>query len=352
MKTNNILKIVMCRLRFSTALIVLLATIYVYGSASAQVTKPVASNELSRGIELYKSGEAENAIKIFSPIVKKEKENIDAWFYLGMASARARKPREAIKAYQTVLKLNPNHTVARAGLAWNLVIVGDLDKAEAEIKRVLEVNKQNTEAHFILGTIYLKKEKLAESLTEAELAIASNPQHALSHLLKSQATLATYTQKYEEHIPAADIGLEEYFRKAAESLELFLKYTKSDEELEIWHKQLDTLNFYLQHRDESADEPFAPPSNEPDLIKPVIRKKPVPAYTDAARHAGIEGKVLLLIVLDRDATVTHILVLKSLPYGLTENSIKAAQGIKFLPAMKNGLPVSRGSLIMYNFNLY
>ncbi|MGH9915979.1 MAG: energy transducer TonB, partial [Pyrinomonadaceae bacterium] len=88
------------------------------------------------------------------------------------------------------------------------------------------------------------------------------------------------------------------------------------------------------------DDPFESASSEADL-KYVIQKKPVPRYTETARQAGVEGKVVLLLVLDRDATVKHILVIKSLPYGLTGNCIEAARNIKFLPAMKNGLPVIR-----------
>jgi TonB family protein len=64
-----------------------------------------------------------------------------------------------------------------------------------------------------------------------------------------------------------------------------------------------------------------------------------PKYTDAAREAELEGKVVLQIVVSIEGNVTDARVLKSLGEGLDENAIEAARATKFKPATVGGVPV-------------
>jgi TonB family protein len=82
----------------------------------------------------------------------------------------------------------------------------------------------------------------------------------------------------------------------------------------------------------------------------VLTLKPEPKFTEEARKKGTEGEVVLRVVLSSSGKVTNIVVIKSLPDGLTEKAIKAARKIKFKPAMKDGHPVSQYATIVYNFS--
>jgi hypothetical protein len=57
-------------------------------------------------------------------------------------------------------------------------------------------------------------------------------------------------------------------------------------------------------------------------------------------------------VLGADGKMKYILPLVALPHGLTEEAIKAAKRIEFIPAMRNGQPVPYAIQIEYNFNLF
>ncbi len=81
-------------------------------------------------------------------------------------------------------------------------------------------------------------------------------------------------------------------------------------------------------------------------------KKPEPDYSEEARGRAITGTVILKCVFAANGTVTQILVVQSLPYGLTERAIEAARKIKFVPATKDGKNVSMWMQLEYNFNLY
>src|SRR6185436_13867370 len=86
--------------------------------------------------------------------------------------------------------------------------------------------------------------------------------------------------------------------------------------------------------------------------KPRILSKPEPSYTEEARKNQINGTVVLRVVFSSGGTVTNVQAVSGLPNGLTERAIAAARQIKFVPATKDGRPVSTWMELQYNFNLY
>ena len=80
--------------------------------------------------------------------------------------------------------------------------------------------------------------------------------------------------------------------------------------------------------------------------------KPEPQYTEEARLNQVTGTVMLRVVFSSAGDVEQIRAVRTLPFGLTERAIAAARQIKFVPAMKNGQPVSVQMQLEYNFNLY
>ena len=85
--------------------------------------------------------------------------------------------------------------------------------------------------------------------------------------------------------------------------------------------------------------------------KALVIKKPAAVFAWEARKRGLEGTVVLRAVFNATGKVTDITVISDLPYGLTENAIKAARKIKFQPAMKDGKAVSMWVRLEYQFSL-
>jgi TonB family protein len=86
-------------------------------------------------------------------------------------------------------------------------------------------------------------------------------------------------------------------------------------------------------------------------VKPRLLKKPEPTYTKEALDNKVEGTVILSVVFSKTGRVEYIQVFQGLPDGLTEESIKAAQKIEFVPAMKDGNAVSMWIQLEYYFSL-
>ncbi|MDX6384112.1 MAG: hypothetical protein QOK48_1685 [Blastocatellia bacterium] len=83
-----------------------------------------------------------------------------------------------------------------------------------------------------------------------------------------------------------------------------------------------------------------------------VLSKPNPVYTEKARRNQVNGTVVLRAVFSASGQVTNIHAVTGLSDGLTESAIAAAKQIKFVPARKDGHPVSMSMELQYHFNLY
>jgi TonB family protein len=89
-----------------------------------------------------------------------------------------------------------------------------------------------------------------------------------------------------------------------------------------------------------------------DGIKaPRLISKVEPAYTEEAKDAKIEGKVVLSIEITKEGTPENIVVKKSLDPGLDLNAIAALRQWRFEPGTKDGKPVRVAATVEVNFRL-
>jgi len=101
------------------------------------------------------------------------------------------------------------------------------------------------------------------------------------------------------------------------------------------------------HRSETKSETVA--SNLPTTPVEIIFK-PKPDYTDQARELRISGEVRLQVLFTADGQVHVISVLQGLGYGLDEKAVRAAEQIKFKPALHTGQPVDSTAVVHIVFD--
>lgn len=85
------------------------------------------------------------------------------------------------------------------------------------------------------------------------------------------------------------------------------------------------------------------------------RPKPLgmvqPSYTDAARAAGVEGRVRVSLSVDASGAVTSASVVSGLGHGLDEAAVAAAKRMKFSAATKCGKGVDATFVVSMRFVL-
>jgi TonB family protein len=89
----------------------------------------------------------------------------------------------------------------------------------------------------------------------------------------------------------------------------------------------------------------------PAIQAVVILEKPNPVYSEEARRLGIEGEVLIQVVFPASGPVRVIRVTKGLGHGLDEAAVRAAQQIRFKPALQQGRAVDFPATVHIVFQL-
>lgn len=91
---------------------------------------------------------------------------------------------------------------------------------------------------------------------------------------------------------------------------------------------------------------FVPVEKEPQVIKQVR-----PGYPELAQKAGIEGRVILKIWVDKDGKPHKAVVMKSDAEIFNKAAIEAAMQYRFTPAIMNHGPVAVWVVIPFTFKL-
>lgn len=213
-----------------------------------------------------------------------------------------------------------------------LIFADHSRKALATAQRALELGDHSPESHYAIAEASLRTGDNLKAVEESETALRIDPNFKVALITRS---LAHYHLKQ--------------YSEAAASMEQFLTVNPDDLDAESWRGQLEEFRRLVY----SASNPIPAIFTPAEVTqKARVLSKPEPQYSEAARKAGVTGKVVLRAVFSDEGEVKHIVILRAVGYGLTTRSIDAARQIRFTPAMKDGQPVSMSLQLEYNFNLF
>ena len=109
-----------------------------------------------------------------------------------------------------------------------------------------------------------------------------------------------------------------------------------------------------------VDPPAPPPEADPppvivrasvEVDPPEVVHEVRPLYTEAARRAGVQGVVILELVIGTDGAVESVRVLRGLPLGLTQNAVDAVRQWRFRPSAYRDHPVRVRYVLTVRFTL-
>lgn len=103
-----------------------------------------------------------------------------------------------------------------------------------------------------------------------------------------------------------------------------------------------------------ADDPDSLPSPTDEFLvssMPVLKSEIRIPYPVEAREAGIQGPVVMELLIDSEGTVRKVELISGPGYGLNEAALKAIQSFVFIPAKVEGTPVAVKIRYTYRFVL-
>ncbi|HEX8161442.1 MAG TPA: TonB family protein [Pyrinomonadaceae bacterium] len=320
---------------------------------------PVAADDTARGVAQYKGGDADAAIKSLRAATKKNKGDEAAWYYLGLSLLKKGKSKDARAALETALALRPTSVAARNGLAYALLYLGKTFEALRLSEETLKLDPQNAESHYVRGLAQYRLNYYSKALEESEAALKIAPSFESALLLKAQALVAmssnALTTAGDETPDVRDLlrgKIAERLDEATGALDKFSKLSPREVKIiEPVREEIMTLRVYgAVPGTQSPDGPIY--SSKEVTTKALISDRPEPIYTERAKENQVTGTVRVRMVLAADGNVKHVVAVSRLPDGLTEAAVRAARRLKFVPATKDGRPVSQYVTIDYNFNIY
>ena len=102
----------------------------------------------------------------------------------------------------------------------------------------------------------------------------------------------------------------------------------------------------IKIEDDTPPADFVPYEKEPQIVKQVK-----PKYPELAMRAGLEGKVIVKIWVDKEGKVKQVVVLKSDAEIFNEPAVDAAKQFVFTPAYMNNGPVAVWVSFPFRFTL-
>lgn len=151
----------------------------------------------ARGIELAERGWLDESINEFKKAIALDPTSAHAFDNLANVYAEKAMYREAMDAYLTALKLEPDAPTAHYNLACFLAAHAQ-DMAIAEYKASIDLDHAYPDAHLNLGLTYAERGQLEEAVAEYKVALKLQPDDAVAH--HELATVMMDSGKYQDAI--------------------------------------------------------------------------------------------------------------------------------------------------------
>lgn len=319
----------------------------------ASVVFAQQDEQLKKGIEFYHQGKNDEAIKILEKLSKEKnfQDAATALNYLGMAYLEKSDYKKARKALERAVEISPQNAAFRSNLAYAHLRNNKLNEAQEQATKAIELEPKIYTAYFIRGTASLREGKFDKALADADQSIALNADFSSAYSLKSTTLTAQFGNRVTNGSNAkSQIDL---LKKALETLELCIKKCRKNADLKSQSDDVEALKTFYDYFSREDTVSTALTLSPDDKTVPLkIISKPRANYTDQARQANVSGKIVIAVLFAANGNVAQTIVIKPLGYGLDQQAVSAARGIRFEPLLKDGKAVSVVKVVEYSFTIY
>ncbi len=135
---------------------------------------------------LFEENEMTGAEASFRRILKTEPLHPTAHQMLAIICSKSLRWKEAVRGWETVIRIDPERDEAVRELGWALHMTGQDDRSETMLRRAIAMNQENLQARIDLGAVLMGQRRFDEALRELEMAKSADPSSPLLENLKSQ----------------------------------------------------------------------------------------------------------------------------------------------------------------------
>jgi TonB family protein len=296
------------------------------------------------GLEAAGKGDYRTAVTHLRRAIRERPLRIRAHYYLGRALFRLQLYREALTAFEELLKFDPENLLAHYEIG-KLHLYAPNYPSELLSK----YDPENLLANYEIGNQYLSPQNYADAIAKYQW-LRSQSENPMGEIDDSDYELLP------DRPHGRNLVQNPFHRAYAAKLAQYLLDLIPPQVAEQYGLTRSRIAFddYLDVLSKVPEDPQAASvEDQHETRKPAtILYKMMPEYTEIARINQLEGTVVISVYFTAEGFITGIRVARGLPDGLTRRAILATQAIRFTPASLNGLPVRTREFIEFNFNLH
>jgi len=306
-----------------------------------------------RGIGLFNQGDFTRSAAVLEEASLEPGGKTDArlWNYLGLAYLKKGEVKKSRTALEKAVKLEPGNLSSRSYLAYAYLLDKQEKKARAEVEAVISQDPKNVWAYYVRGRVNINSSDFEDAILDAEKIINLDPDNPQARSVMADAIFGKAMLRLMKGATLSnERGL---LQKAGDILRECLRSCKNKAEAQIQQEKLEIIEAFEIAADRAEKNDDGKGDDAPgDFKRARIISKPRASYTSEARDKKISGMMRVSVLLGADGMVRYIIPLTRLGFGLDEEVLKAASGIKFVPATKNGRPVPYVITMTYGFDIH
>jgi TolA-binding protein len=299
------------------------------------------------GLAAVKKGDYRTAVTHLRRAIRERPLRIRAHYYLGRSLFRLQFCREALTAFEELLKFDPENLLAHYE-------IGKLHLYARNYPPELlsQFDSENLLANYEISSRYLSPQNYADAIAKYQW-LKSQSENSTGDIDDSDYELLP------DEPQGRNLVQNPFHRAYAAKLAQYLLDLIPPQVAErhglsrsriLFEGDLDLLG-------KAPDEPDRKPQatsidDRHEVREPVtILYKVMPKYTEIARINQLQGAVVIGAHFTAEGAIAGIRVARGLPDGLTWRALLAMRLVRFKPASLNGTPVRVREFIEFNFDL-
>ena len=157
----------------------------------ATIYRNISNHYANRGLH-------EKALDYLREWIRLDASNPDSHYQLGIALASSGDLKGAMRAFDKVLKLDPDHKGALYRKSELYLKLKDYEKAMEGLEQLIKVVPDNPEAHYLLGMCFDRMDEIDKAVHALQKAIEFDPEE-----IKYHQHLGFLYERKEDHKQAA-----------------------------------------------------------------------------------------------------------------------------------------------------
>ena len=201
--------------------------------------------QIQSAVNIYKSGNLQKAELFTKKLINDNPKLVFLYNLLGLILTDQKKDDEAMKCYESGIKIDPTYGMIYNNIAYLLYknkTANNLKKAESFYKKAIELDKKIPEPHNNLGSLYDQLDKFNNAIECFKNAININPKFSYAHhnLGAVYVSIGKFNEA-KKHFKES-IKLNPNFTITHRSLSRITTYSENDEHFKELKKIYSNIN--------------------------------------------------------------------------------------------------------------